>query len=457
VFATEQVIVAYLHPADHVGAAFHKSMLDLIVADSFQPRRTVVGTLDMASGANITTARNIIVRDFLRTKADWLWLIDADMKFPADTLDKLLTVADKTERPIVGGLCFRVTQVGDDLTLTPTLYGLNDMTPPRTVVYHDYPPDALAEVAATGAACLLVHRRVFETIEASGHFQKPWTWFAETLYVEYDDVISEDITFCLRARKCGFPVFVHTGIEIGHQKSIVATPALFQHTKPRIPSFVVIPGLDRHQMTADLISDLQGQGAEILLYDNGSDPAYDFDGCEVIDAKGWGLHEMWAAGIARARENAPVCDIAILNNDLRVGPDFLRLLSGGLRAREEVWISYPNVHGAALAPGQCAKTGGPGQGQSLSGYAFMIRGESDLAVDEGFGFWYGDIDLEMQARAAEKAVVTVGGCEVEHLEPTLSTRGERLEQAHVDEKLFAAKWDLDPEALFLAKNPGWGE
>lgn len=457
-FANDAVIIGYLHPADSVGAKFNKSLLDLIVRDSFQPKRVVAGKLDMTSGANIVTARNTVVRDFLATDAAWLWLIDADMSFPPDTLDALLDVADAKDRPIVGGLCFKVTQVGNEAPYgTPTLYGLNDMTPPRTVIYHDFPPDTLLQVAATGAACLLVHRRVLEAMRDSGNWPRPWVWFAETLYREYDDVLSEDITFCLRAGSLGFPIFVHTGIEIGHTKTIDFNVATFRKLKAGIPRFAVIAGRDRHQMTADLIADLQGQADAILVYDNGSTPPYAFPGAEIIPAEGMGLHEMWNAGLTEARSRAPICDVAILNNDLRVGPRFLAELSAGLRASEDVWLSYPNVHFPDLQPGQIVPTSDKADGQTISGFAFMVRGDSPLVVDEQFEFWYGDYDLEMQARTAAKLAVCVGGCTVEHLEPTQSTIGERLEQAKRDEKRFAAKWDLEPESLFLAQNPGWHE
>jgi GT2 family glycosyltransferase len=459
-FRRDSVIVAYLHPSDHVGARFHRSLVDLLVRDSFAARRVVAGTLDMASGANITTARNSVVRDFLATDAAWLWLIDADMDFAPDTLDRLLRSADPVTRPIVGGLCFRVTQEHDNvLTLTPTLYGTNDDTPPRTVVYHDYPRDAVVAVAATGAACLLVHRSVLEAMESSGRWRKPWTWFAETLYPDYDDVISEDITFCLRAGSLGFPVHVDTSIEIGHQKSFVATAALFESLRPapaEVPTYVVVPGRDRHAMTRDLLADLAGEGVTVLLYDNGSAPSYrdavDGGHVEHVDATGWPLHAMWAHGIAEARRRSPVCNVAVLNNDLRVPPGTLGQLARALRAHPDIALAYPNVHGLDLEPGQAQIT----EGRSMAGFCFMLRGESALDVDQQFGWWYGDSDLEAQARALGKHVVTVGGTAVEHLEPNGSTTGERLGEARLDEKAFAAKWDLDPASLFLARHPDFG-
>jgi hypothetical protein len=43
--------------------------------------------------------------------------------------------------------------------------------------------------------------------------------------------VSEDITFCLRAGACGFPVYVHTGIEIGHMKEQMLTAELYGRTQ----------------------------------------------------------------------------------------------------------------------------------------------------------------------------------------------------------------------------------
>ena len=107
----------------------------------------------------------------------------------------------------------------------PTLFGETEFEGrPRLTRFKVWDRDVLWPVAATGAAFLLVHRRVFDEVRGRG-FSRAFPWFQETEN-EYGRV-SEDITFCLRARQCGFPIFVHTGVELGHVKSHIVDAALF--------------------------------------------------------------------------------------------------------------------------------------------------------------------------------------------------------------------------------------
>jgi hypothetical protein len=69
-------------------------------------------------------------------------------------------------------------------------------------------------VDGTGAACLFIHRSVFERM--AEEFEKPWQWFQETTL--NGNTVGEDMTFCLRARALGFPILVDTSIQFGHVK-----------------------------------------------------------------------------------------------------------------------------------------------------------------------------------------------------------------------------------------------
>lgn len=93
-----------------------------------------------------------------------------------------------------------------------------------------YPPNRVVQVGATGAAFLLVHRFVFVTLkEKLAHspdgYPNPYPWFAET--VTRGRAVGEDITFCMRASACGFPVHVHTGAKVAHRKHIDLTEDLW--------------------------------------------------------------------------------------------------------------------------------------------------------------------------------------------------------------------------------------
>lgn len=213
---TSGVVVAYLHRDDHQLPAFGVCMNSLLLWDARTTRRvTDHGDLiTLASGPRIASSRNAVVDAFLALDAEWLWLVDDDMVFPADVLDRYMEHADAVKVPILGGLAFAVGHGG---RLTPTLYRKteDDIEP-----VWNYPPDALCKVDATGAACLLVHRTVLTAMLVKYH-QDAYPFFKEVSEPRADGSykeLGEDVVFCLRARQLGFPVHVHTGILVEHGK-----------------------------------------------------------------------------------------------------------------------------------------------------------------------------------------------------------------------------------------------
>lgn len=220
-----KVAVGYVHPSD-VSVYFMDSLLRTFVADFMGPRRILDGgaRLPKYSSANVSNARNAIVRTFLdETDAEWLWMVDTDMKWEPDALEVLLEYASPERAPIVGGLCFGV----EDGVLFPTLYawGKDDDDQLTTYRYDDYPENAMFQVGATGAAFLLIHRSVLTAMRDKG-FNRTFPWFQET---EMNGKgCGEDITFCARAGMLGFPVYVHTGVEVGHHKSHILTAGQYR-------------------------------------------------------------------------------------------------------------------------------------------------------------------------------------------------------------------------------------
>jgi hypothetical protein len=123
-------VVAYLHPSDGgITGSFHVSLIDMLMWDNAHGHQ-IVGHLPNECGVDLATGRNEITQAFLdRTDAEWLFMIDTDMGFAPDTVARLIAVADPTERPVVGGLCFtykRATGRGELGTyrfqMQPTMY-----------------------------------------------------------------------------------------------------------------------------------------------------------------------------------------------------------------------------------------------------------------------------------------------------------------------------------------------
>ena len=216
------LVIGFIHPGT-MSAYFTTSLVASLLVDQNGPRR-LVGMLQEWSSANVSGSRNSIVRQFLDGPGDWLLFVDADMAWEPGDIDVILSAADPETAPIVGGLCFGLAHG----SVFPTIYGVgtDEHGDQRLMRGCLYEPDTVMQVAATGAAFLLVHRSVYAKVRDDGYNQT-FPWFQET--EDRGQPVGEDVTFCLRAARSGFPVPVHTGVRIGHHKSQVLTEALFIH------------------------------------------------------------------------------------------------------------------------------------------------------------------------------------------------------------------------------------
>jgi hypothetical protein len=195
-----------------VPAEFAISLVNMSVYD-LKNDGHIRGMIPRYSSANVASARNALVTEFLARDAEWLLQVDADMEFPGNLVSALLEHASLERAPIVGAMCFGI----DKGRVFPTLYGLREDAAGEVqmIRFGRYPRKTMWQVAGTGAACLLVHRQVFLDIAESA--ETPMTWFEETIGPG-GKPMSEDLTFCLRAGAVGHPVHVNTALEIGHVK-----------------------------------------------------------------------------------------------------------------------------------------------------------------------------------------------------------------------------------------------
>ena len=187
---------------------FHDCLMTLVLKNG------IGGRISATSGPRLASARNEVVKRFLATNREWLWMLDTDMTFGPDTLNELLAV----DEPIVGALCFG-TESGQPF---PVLHRLGEDGMHKVP---DYPKDELVEVDATGAACLLVHRDVLEKLRANDDGLYPWFQEGRTLQGQE---VGEDVAFCLKARELDFPIYVHTGIKTGHVKTHVLNEEFYE-------------------------------------------------------------------------------------------------------------------------------------------------------------------------------------------------------------------------------------
>jgi hypothetical protein len=241
-------------------------------------------------------ARNEVVRQFLETDLEYLFWVDTDMGFAPDTVERLHAVADPSERPIVGGLCFMHKELGQDgmggfdTVPRPTIFDWALVGPdahgftPRMW----YVPGEVTRCGATGSACILIHRSVFEKIGGG--------WYTKLPNPETGKVMSEDISFCVRAAAADLPVLVHAGVRTTHHKDVWVSEAQYWRSNPAPPATahtaVLVPVLNRPDNAEPFMQSLIASTGLATVYaiceadDDTTRKAWETAGAEIIDSGG---------------------------------------------------------------------------------------------------------------------------------------------------------------------------
>lgn len=213
----------------------------------------------------------------------------------------------------------------------------------------------------------------------------------------------------------------------------------------------VIPARDRHDMLHDCIESVIDQVDRVIVIDNLSQPPIEPDpwhgkvGVVSVPIDPPNISTLWNIGLALADASAPTSewDIAVLNSDVVVPPGWVEALSTAMRSTTAV-LAYPDQHGGRR---QILHTRAEpiDLRQRITGYAYMVRGEAGLRLDEDLAWWFGDDSLDWSAREQGGALL-VPGIPVEHRAPNISTheRPELLEQTGRDRETFARKWGQTP-------------
>jgi hypothetical protein len=266
------VCLAYVHP-NEVAHSWHQSVLNLMAWDIGHDQRVMRGGfLAMRCGTDgLAAARNRIAEQFLAGDAEWLFVVDTDMGFAPDTIDRLIAAADPVERPIIGALAFAQREVDVDgfggyrcqprVTILDYIEGPNGgQFAGRTT----WRANALTQCAATGMACIVIHRSVIQAIH-----DRNGTWF-DRIAAADGGLLGEDVSFCVRAGAAGFPVYVHTGIRTTHLKQLWLSEQDFLSAIPVTPATedtaVIVPVMKRPQNAEAFMQSLHASTGLVIAY-----------------------------------------------------------------------------------------------------------------------------------------------------------------------------------------------
>ena len=164
------------------------------------------GKYDLAIYTNddhpLDKARNVCVREFLKTDFEYMFWIDSDMNCPIDTLDKLLARG----KDMVSAVClwWKYTQQTGQHALIPMA-----VKGGVTITGH-----CCTKVDRSNVNCTLIKRKVLETL-GPGKFYYD---FSNSERTELNS--SEDYTFCDAVKAAGYQIFVDFDIISSHFKTV---------------------------------------------------------------------------------------------------------------------------------------------------------------------------------------------------------------------------------------------
>jgi GT2 family glycosyltransferase len=295
----DAVAIAYCHQ-NEVAYSWHFSLLQLMVTDLGTHQRIRRGGIIAmrTHPGHLVSGRNKAVQYLLDTDVPWLLWIDTDMGFSPDMLEQLMAAADPVERPIVGALCFSQRELAPDgkggyhTIPTPTIFDwVGNIGPDSLETFEvrvDYPANALVRCGATGAACILVHRSVFERVQEKYGAE----WYHRIQAKEGS--MGEDLSFCMRATALDIPVHVHTGVRTTHLKPAWLSETDFLEWSSVPPATdevaVLVPVLGRPEHAASFMASLRASTglAHVYAVCQGDDPdtaaAWLDAGAEVLES-----------------------------------------------------------------------------------------------------------------------------------------------------------------------------
>lgn len=170
----------------------------------------------------ISVSRDKAVQMAISIGARWLWFVDADVLPPPTALTVLL----EANKPIIGGLYVRRHNPPFNEMLRFRTDGMQGLRP---IADGEYEQGTIVECDAVATGCLLINTEVFDKMKPyemtiDGQPSRP-AWFLWTEWRLPVMGLSEDFSFCVRARKQGIGVYCHTAVKCDHQGPIKFTPS----------------------------------------------------------------------------------------------------------------------------------------------------------------------------------------------------------------------------------------
>lgn len=181
--------------------AFSHLVLCMLHAAFYWKRRTSGDapiTYHFQARSHVVEARTLAVQHASENDVDWILWLDDDMTPPADLLERL----HGTGKSFVGAVAYK-----RDPPHEPCVSRLVEN---RAEFFDPDVRQDLVEADATGFACLLMHRSVWEAVcdRTDG---RPFV---------YRMGLGEDVYFCAHAKAAGIQLYIVPDLVVGHVTNV---------------------------------------------------------------------------------------------------------------------------------------------------------------------------------------------------------------------------------------------
>lgn len=169
-------------------------------------------------------ARTNLCRMALEAEADYVFWLDSDVIFQPNLMEDLMT-------DIQGKDMVTAVYHGRRPPFRPVIW--KKITPGllpgngEVEQYDDYPTDGLFEVAGCGFGAVLMKTGVIRDV-------------AETFHQTFGPIpgLGEDLSFCVRARNCGYKIWCDPKLQIGHKGSMVINGDTFRAYRGKLANMM---------------------------------------------------------------------------------------------------------------------------------------------------------------------------------------------------------------------------
>ena len=173
-------------------------------------------------------ARTQLCRMALEAEADFVLWLDSDVIFPPNLMEDLM--ADIQGKDMVTAIYYKRRPPFSPVIWKTTRPGILPGQG-EVIAYDDFPEDGLFEIDACGFGAVLMKTGVIRDV-------------ANTFHETFGPIpgFGEDLSFCIRARGCGYKIWADPALKIGHKGSMIINESTFHAFRGKMENIKEVNG-----------------------------------------------------------------------------------------------------------------------------------------------------------------------------------------------------------------------